>query len=168
MFYGARDKGIGVADSVVTDLGRWRKRPNPVLQAGKAGEFDAGGVLSPAVVPVSPSLWYMYYVGYDPTRLNGQVKMHQIGLAKSTDAGRSWKRVSEKPVLALGPPGSCDGATISSNTVLKIGDRWYSLVHGHFAVPVSRERVPRHLLGRHSLGEVSAQSGARLQPVRCH
>jgi predicted GH43/DUF377 family glycosyl hydrolase len=33
--------------------------------------------------------------------------------------------VSEQPVLALGPPGSCDGATISSNTVLKVGDRWY-------------------------------------------
>jgi predicted GH43/DUF377 family glycosyl hydrolase len=96
----------------------------PVLQAGKVGAFDAGGVLSPAVVPLSPSLWYMYYVGYDPKRFNGQVKMHQIGLARSTNGGRSWTRMTPEPVLAIGPPGSCDGATISSNTVLKVGDRW--------------------------------------------
>jgi predicted GH43/DUF377 family glycosyl hydrolase len=125
MFYGARDHGIGVADGSAADLAHWRKRPAPVLRAGKTGAFDAGGVLSPAVVQVSSSLWYMYYVGYDPTRFNGQVKMHQIGLARSVDAGRSWARVSTEPVLALGPPGSCDGATISSNTVLKLGDRWY-------------------------------------------
>jgi predicted GH43/DUF377 family glycosyl hydrolase len=125
MFYGARDRGIGAADGDPTNLGRWRKRPAPVLQAGKTGAFDAGGVLSPAVVQVSRSLWYMYYVGYDPTRFNGQVKQHQIGLAQSTDGGHSWARAVDEPVLALGPPGSCDGATISSNTVLKIGDRWY-------------------------------------------
>jgi predicted GH43/DUF377 family glycosyl hydrolase len=125
MFYGARDRGIGAADGDATNLSQWRKRPAPVLQAGRVGAFDAGGVLSPAVVPVSSSLWYMYYVGYDPTRFNGQVKMHQIGLARSTDAGHSWARVSAEPVLALGPPGSCDGATISSNTVLRIGTRWY-------------------------------------------
>lgn len=135
MFYGARDRGIGLAEGHARDLSRWRKRERPLLEAGSKGAFDAGGVLSPAIVPVSDSLWYMYYVGYDPTRVKGAIKVHQIGLAQSTDQGETWARVSTEPVLPLGPPGSCDGATISSNTVLKLGDRWYSWYTGISQIP---------------------------------
>jgi predicted GH43/DUF377 family glycosyl hydrolase len=30
----------------------------------------------------------------------------------------------------MGPPGSCDGATVSSNCVLRVGERWYSWYTG--------------------------------------
>lgn len=135
MFYGARDRGIGLALSDRSDMDFWRKRNRPVLEAGAPGTFDAGGVLSPAVVAVSDALWFMYFVGYDPTRIRGSVKVHQIGLAKSLDQGETWARVSSQPVLALGPPGSCDGATISSNCVLKVGGTWYSWYTGISQVP---------------------------------
>ena len=135
MFYGARDRGIGVAICDGKDLTRWSKQGGAVLQAGATGAFDAGGVLSPAVLPLSPSDWYMYYVGYDPTHMRGAIKTHQIGLARSTDGGRSWTRPSTEPVIALGPEGACDGATCSSNTVLKVGERWYNWYTGISQVP---------------------------------
>jgi predicted GH43/DUF377 family glycosyl hydrolase len=135
MFYGARDRGIGIAVCDGKDLTRWKKQGGAVLRAGAPGAFDAGGVLSPAVLPISPSEWYMYYVGYDPTRMRGPIKTHQIGLAKSTDGGSSWTRVSTEPVLALGPDGACDGATCSSNSVLRVGERWYNWYTGISQVP---------------------------------
>ena len=135
MFYGVRDRGIGVAICDGKDLTRWSKQGGAVLQAGATGAFDAGGVLSPAVLQVSPSDWYMYYVGYDPTRMRGAIKTHQIGLAKSTDGGHSWTRVSTEPVIGLGPDGACDGATCSSNTVLKVGQHWYNWYTGISQVP---------------------------------
>jgi predicted GH43/DUF377 family glycosyl hydrolase len=131
MFYGARNRGIGVAVCEDNDPARWRKLlGRPVLSAGAAGAFDAGGVLSPKVVRASASTLYMYYVGYNPKRYNGPVMAHQIGLAKSTDGGRSWRRVGSDPVIAMGPPGSCDGATVSSNCVLRVGARWYAWYTG--------------------------------------
>jgi predicted GH43/DUF377 family glycosyl hydrolase len=92
-------------------------------------------VLSPAVLQVSDADWYMYYVGYDPTRMRGPIKTHQIGLARSMDRGRSWVRVSTQPVVLTGPEGACDGATVSSNCVLKISDRWYNWYTGISQVP---------------------------------
>jgi predicted GH43/DUF377 family glycosyl hydrolase len=135
MFYGARDRGIGLAVSSRDHIDSWDRRGQPVLQAGVPGAFDAGGVLSPAVVPISDDLWLMYYVGYDPTRLHGPVKQHQIGLARSFDRGETWTRVGTEPVLAVGPPGSCDGATISSNCVLRVGETWYTWYTGISQVP---------------------------------
>jgi len=135
MFYGARDRGIGLAVSSRDRIDIWDKRQGPVLQSGAPGTFDAGGVLSPAVVPVSDDLWFMYYVAYDPTRMRGPVKQHQIGLARSFDRGETWIRVGSEPVLAVGPPGSCDGATISSNCVLRVGETWYSWYTGISQVP---------------------------------
>lgn len=135
MFYGARDRGVGLAVASRHHIDIWDKRSRPVLQAGASGAFDAGGVLSPAVVAVSDDLWLMYYVGYDPTRMHGPVKQHQIGLAKSSDRGETWTRVGTEPVLAIGPPGSCDGATISSSCVLRVGQSWYSWYTGISQVP---------------------------------
>jgi predicted GH43/DUF377 family glycosyl hydrolase len=131
MFYGARNRGIGVAVCEGKDPGRWRKLAGrAVLGAGAPGAFDAGGVLGPKVIRASSSTLYMYYVGYNPKRHNGPVMAHQIGLAKSTDNGRSWERVSTRPVIPYGPAGSCDGATVSSNCVLRVGKRWYAWYTG--------------------------------------
>lgn len=135
MFYGVRDRGIGVAVCDGKDLTRWTRRDGPVLGAGAPGAFDCGGVLSPAVLAVSESEWYMYYVGYDPNRMRGKVRTHQIGLARSTDGGRTWARVSTQPVVPLGPEGACDGAIVSSNCVLKVGDVWYNWYTGISQVP---------------------------------
>lgn len=135
MFYGARDRGIGLATGRLDDLSQWRRREKPVFSAGATGAFDAGGVMSPTIVPVTDSNWFMYYVGYDPTRVKGKIKVHQIGLARSIDAGESWQRVATDPVLPLGPPGSVDGATISSNSVLKVGERWYCWYTGIAQIP---------------------------------
>lgn len=84
----------------------WEERPQvveigsmPVFDIGELGTFDMDGVSYPWIVENDGALW-MYYVGWN--RLGGEIPFrNQVGLAVSTDGGRSFNRLSKAPLLAL-------------------------------------------------------------------
>lgn len=99
---------------------------NPVLDVGKAGEWDdqSLGCFSVSEIGGQFMLWYM---GAD--RAKGR---YQIGLATSSD-GLQWKRSSANPVIG---PGAMPGA-------LKDGDNFYMLYSaaGGFSLATSADGV---------------------------
>ena len=76
----------------VTNISR-----DPALDIGQPGTFDENGVMACSVIQVSPSLIYMYYVGFE---LGQKIRYRLLtGLAISTDGGTKFKRQSETPIL---------------------------------------------------------------------
>lgn len=65
--------------------GPWRVDPEPILEAGQAGAWDAGGLSWPSVVKTDAG-YSMYFTGLDRP-----LGMGSIGLATSTD-GRHWTK----------------------------------------------------------------------------
>lgn len=74
--------------------------------SGYADSFDGYSVLSPEVIKKGGK-FHMWYAG------NGGISSNQIGYATSDD-GIHWDRVSDDPVLRVGPEGAWDeGETVS-------------------------------------------------------
>lgn len=96
MYYHSFDEmsqrhAIGLARS--KDGVRWRKA-GKVLEGGKAGSFDEGGVRHGHVVrDRAAGRYVMVYEGVDA---NGRVS---IGMAVSEDGLKGWRRSSELPIL---------------------------------------------------------------------
>ncbi len=114
---------IGYAES--SDGLAWMKSTsNPVLNPGTAGQFDAAGVLMPAVIR-DGGIYRMWYVGLDSA---GPAGRYRIGFAQSAD-GISWTKYAGNPVLGLGPAGAFDETGVLSPCVLKNGstfEMWYT------------------------------------------
>ena len=72
--------------------GPWTVDPKPILTAGPAGSFDAGGLAWPTVVKTDAG-YALYYTGWDRAPRGTGV----IGLATSSD-GASWRK-ADAPVL---------------------------------------------------------------------
>ena len=72
--------------------GPWTVDPEPILEPGVSGEWDAGGLSWPSVVATDDG-YAMYYTGLDRPRGTGA-----IGLATSAD-GQTWTK-HPGPVLA--------------------------------------------------------------------
>lgn len=84
--------------------GPWSVEDKPVLAAGAAGTFDAGGVQWPSVIRIA-GRWAMYYAGVDAVGS----RHGAIGVAFSDD-GITWTKQAE-PVLQASEPwelGSLD------------------------------------------------------------
>jgi hypothetical protein len=104
LFVACRDEAVRSRIGVVTL--QWTDRPKiiqvspePVFDLGALGTFDMDGVSYPWIVEYAGALW-MYYLGWN--RLGGEIPFRvQVGLAISTDGGRSFERVSRAPLLAL-------------------------------------------------------------------
>ncbi|HVJ41295.1 MAG TPA: hypothetical protein VM639_07355 [Dongiaceae bacterium] len=102
MFLTGRDRTVRTRIGAVTL--RWNERPEvvdvtpePIFDLGELGSFDMDGVSYPWVVENDGAL-FMYYVGW--LRLGGHIPFqNQIGLAASTDGGRTFKRVTRRPLL---------------------------------------------------------------------
>lgn len=71
--------------------GPWTVDPDPILEGGPEGSWDAGGLAWPSVVPTDDG-FSMYFTGFDRPRGTGA-----IGLATSPD-GVSWTKHGD-PVL---------------------------------------------------------------------
>lgn len=86
-----------------------RSGASPVLSAGAAGTWDAGGVRYP-VVHHDGTTWRMWYQGIGSSSL-------AIGLATSTD-GLTWTRSGSAPVITDGSfiSGYAPGAVVKTST----------------------------------------------------
>ncbi len=120
---------------------------NPMLDAGKPGEWDAGGVAGPKVVLIKNS-YYMWYSSGNS----------RSGLATSLDGNSPWVKHPANPVLNT-TPGGWDATAAMVDAVLLRGDAihfWYDgwrspastyLIRiGHATSPVagSRRLVPQN------------------------
>jgi len=62
----------------------------PIMELGKLGTFDDGGIMPCCVVPTDDGL-FLYYVGWNPSV--SVAYRNAVGLAVSQDEGRTFRRV---------------------------------------------------------------------------
>lgn len=98
-----------------------------VLPAGVLGEFDEQDLCCASVVDVPDGRTLMWYSG---NRVRNAVNGWEIGLAVSTDGGRTFARHPTNPVLVPGPPGSFDSDGVFDPVVVYDAHRamfrmWY-------------------------------------------
>lgn len=86
------------------------------LEPGPENAFDCVGPVMPYVVRVDDKILHMYYVGWGPDKPDNRLP-NNMGLAISSDNGKTWERYSEKPILPLGMEGSFDEDLIGSMCV---------------------------------------------------
>jgi predicted GH43/DUF377 family glycosyl hydrolase len=89
--------------------GPWTIEDKPILEPGRAGAFDNGGVQWPWVLRVG-NRWAMYYAGFD-SRENGN---GSIGIAFSDD-GRTWVK-NDAPVMVAS--GKWEGRSLDRPRVV--------------------------------------------------
>lgn len=138
----------------------------PVLDIGRDGCFDDNGVILGDVVP-GPGGFYMFYVGF---QLVAKAKFLAFtGLAKSTDGGESFARVSESPILDRGREQTTIGAVHSAifdqgrwKIWFACGDGWeyvggkpYPQYHIRYVEGADLLELPRH--GRECLRPVGKE-----------
>lgn len=105
IYAGIRDKnGIGRIGFIDVDSNNPKRilriSAKPVLNVGKPGTFDDNGVILGDVIRYR-NVMRMYYVGFQHVQ---KVKFLAFsGLAISRDNGKSFKRVSDTPVLDRAP-----------------------------------------------------------------
>ena len=122
MWYGAADGityRIGYATS--PDGVTWTKHAsNPVLDIGAPFSWDGEHIITPVVLMLDDSSFFMWYGGTT-------FPLGKIGLATSSD-GVEWEKWSTNPVMGLGP--AWEGAKVFPEAVILIGDTllgmWYS------------------------------------------
>lgn len=105
--------GYSIGYATSPDAVHWTKYGDLYVfdSAGHPDYFDGYSVLSPEVVK-KDGKFHMWYAG------NGGIASNQIGYAVSDD-GIQWRRVSEDPVLRVGPEGSWDeGETVSPAIII--------------------------------------------------
>ena len=92
--------------------------PEPLLSYGELGAFDDRGVL-PASIVTMPGRLLLYYTG---VMLGVTVPFYYaVGAAQSTDGGRSWRRLSQAPVLDR---NDADPLLTASPFVMTEGTSW--------------------------------------------
>lgn len=76
------------------------KHNKPILELGGVGMFDEFGTMIAKPV-VNNNIIYLYYMGWQ--RLSGQTAPYQVmlGMAKSSDLGVTFTKVSKGPVLGI-------------------------------------------------------------------
>ena len=90
---------IGYADIDITNPDKIiRAAKNPILYPGKLGCFDDNGVTASWIVNYNNKK-YLYYIGWKPRSTTRFGLM--TGLAISSDNGKTFKRISQAPILQL-------------------------------------------------------------------
>jgi predicted GH43/DUF377 family glycosyl hydrolase len=132
MFYaGRKGGGIGFAEASIRDPLTWKEHPaSPVLKP--LNNWEGGQINQPRVVKVTDTHWRMYYTGWG---FKGPGTTWAMGLAESVDAGLTWKRYQEPPILERGPADSPDGGGACVPMVLKVRDQWMMWYTAALATP---------------------------------
>jgi predicted GH43/DUF377 family glycosyl hydrolase len=92
---------------------------DPVLAPGPVGHFDEHGVLASSVVK-DDDVVYMYTIGWNRGERH-PMYYASVGLAVSSDGGRSFAKQSNAPLLSRSEHDPC---FVSGPFVLKEGGRW--------------------------------------------
>lgn len=82
------------------------------------GESIKPGPYGTPTVLIKDNVWHLFYERRDTG----------IWLARSTDR-KVWTNVSDDPVIVPGP-AAYDALMIAMNQIVKIGDRYYAVLHG--------------------------------------
>jgi len=132
MYYaGRKGGGIGFAEASIGDPLTWKEHPaSPVLKP--LNNWEGGQINQPRVVKVTATHWRMYYTGWG---FKGPGTTWAMGLAESFDAGLTWKRYQEAPILERGGLDSPDGGGACVPMVLKVGERWLMWYTAALATP---------------------------------
>lgn len=126
IFYSARNRNNqSLPFSLRLDLETFRiieVNTTPLLFPGQAGEFDADGVMPTCLVKSNEKL-YLVYIGWN--RSIDVPFRNALGIAVSTDNGRSFNKVFSGPILDRSIHDPC---FVASCDILKENDRfrmWY-------------------------------------------
>lgn len=91
----------------------------PIMQLGKLGTFDDGGIMPCSIIQSNEGL-FLYYVGWNPGV--SVPYRNSIGLAVSTDGGITFNRLFEGPVIDR---NQSEPYFTASPYVLKEQDDWH-------------------------------------------
>ena len=88
----------------------------PILDLGASGTFDDSGIMPTSILTIDEKK-YLYYIGW--TTRETVPFSNAIGLAVSNDGGKTFKKVSEGPIIGICPTepyftGTCN--------VIKVGN----------------------------------------------
>ncbi len=121
----ADDKGQYVSYSAWLDLDRkdlfnvLRIAEQPILPLGELGTFDEFGVYPVSVLPFEGEM-RAYYAGW--TRCESVPFNVAIGVAKSSDGGKTFSRIGHGPVLSYSPE---EPFVISGPKIRRFNNQWY-------------------------------------------
>ena len=93
--------------------------PDPILEVGKPGTFDEHGIMPSSVIRDGANV-YLYYSGW--SRAASVPYTNSTGLAVSEDGGKSFRKLSQGPILSR---GLHNPYSATSPCVLKDGDTWH-------------------------------------------
>ena len=97
MFYcGHTGSGIGVAEARIDAPWDWVELPGCPVFVARKDNWEGNRINQPRVVVVSENHWRMYYTGWG---FDGPGTRWAMGVAESHDAGLTWERHTEDPIL---------------------------------------------------------------------
>lgn len=68
----------------------------PILELGGLGKFDVSGIMPTEIITINKTK-YLYYIGW--TNRTDVPYHNTLGLALSTDNGKTWKKFSDGPIF---------------------------------------------------------------------
>lgn len=106
--------------------------PNPIVVRGGAGEWDEGCIEGGDIFKdytEGKEVYYLYYHGVSRAK-NAWPNYFRVGVATATHPLGPFTKVSQNPILDIGPEGSWEDSAVACPTILKIGPdqyiMWYS------------------------------------------
>lgn len=121
MYFCSKNNGIGFAEASLDDPVTWTEHPaSPVLKP-RTDNWEGGVINQPRVVKVTETHWRLYYTGWG---FAGEGSRWSLGLAESFDAGISWKRYQDDPILERGAAPAYDDGGVFVPSFLRFGDTW--------------------------------------------
>ncbi len=147
--------------------GPWTKSEEPVLTAGRRGEWDSDFVSSPVLVKDNGS-YRMYYTGGDDLFSHTNI---YIGMATSED-GITWKKynnpstqqhpfVDSDPVMFTGKPGEWDQDVMMAGPVLPVSGGFEMYYYGSV-----RLNIMKNSWEAGSLGYATSEDGIRWEKYK--
>ena len=132
IYFSSRDSknraSIGFIELNLENMQKITKISNkPILSRGKKGSFDENGVMGSCIVNFRNKK-YLYYTGWSSSK--SAPFEWAIGLAISENGGKSFKKISEKPIISK---NTFDPIFVGSPTVIRdknIWKMWYVSTKG--------------------------------------
>jgi predicted GH43/DUF377 family glycosyl hydrolase len=124
MFYAGRNgAGIGFAEATIDNPLVWKEHPTSPVLKPRTDNWEGNSLNQPRVVKLTDQHWRMYYTGWGFKGAENSSSW-AFGLAESFDAGLTWTRYDDGPLMNRGSPGEADDGGVFVPEVRRIGDKW--------------------------------------------